>query len=50
MTRYIITLSEGEREKLTELTAKGKQRSQTILTALILLGCDTGEFQIKTFD
>ena len=47
MTKYIVTLSEDEREKLTELTAKGKQRSQTILNALILLGCDTGEFQTE---
>ncbi|MDP2797814.1 MAG: IS630 family transposase, partial [Methanoregula sp.] len=42
MTKYIVTLSEAERKKLTELTAKGKQRSQIILNALILLGCDTG--------
>lgn len=47
MTKYIVTLSEDEREKLTELTAKGMQRSQTILNALILLGCDTGKFQTK---
>jgi len=47
MTKYIVTLSEDERKKLTELTAKGKQRSQTILNALILLGCDTGEFQTE---
>jgi len=45
MKKYIVTLSEDERKKLKELTAKGKQRSQTILNALILLGCDTGEFQ-----
>jgi len=47
MTKYIVALSEDERKKLTELTAKGKQRSQTILNALILLGCDTGEFQTE---
>ena len=47
MTKYIVTLSEDERKKLTELTAKGKQRSQIILNALILLGCDTGEFQTE---
>ena len=47
MTKYIVTLSEDERKKLTELTAKGKQRSQTILNALILLGCDAGEFQTE---
>ena len=47
MTKYIVTLSEDERKKLTELTTKGKQRSQTILNALILLGCDAGEFQTE---
>ena len=30
-----------------ELTSKGKQRSQKILDALILLGCDEGDFQTK---
>jgi hypothetical protein len=47
MKKYIVTLSEDERKKLTELTGKGKHRSQTILNALILLGCDTGEFQTE---
>ena len=47
MKKYIVTLSEDERKKLTELTGKGKQRSQTILNALILLGCDTGGFQTE---
>ena len=47
MKKYIVTLSEDERKKLTELTGKGKHRSQTILNALILLGCDTGKFQTE---
>ena len=47
MKKYIVTLSEDERKKLTELTGKGKHRSQTIVNALILLGCDTGEFQTE---
>ena len=47
MKKYIVTLSEDERKKLTELTGKGKHRSQTILNALILLGCDTGGFQTE---
>ena len=38
MTKYIVTLSEDEREKLTEITAKGRQRSQTILNGLIFFG------------
>lgn len=45
MKKYIVTLTEGEREALGVLTSKGKHRSQKILNALILLGCDEGEFQ-----
>jgi transposase len=32
---------------LCELTSKGEHKSQKILDALILLGCDEGEFQEK---
>ena len=45
MKKYIVTLTEGEREALGVLICKGKHRSQKILNALILLGCDEGEFQ-----
>jgi transposase len=45
MKKYIVTLTEDERESLEALTSKGKHRSQEILNALILLGCDQGEFQ-----
>jgi transposase len=47
MKKYEVTLTEGEREFLGELTSRGKHRSQKILNALILLGCDMGEFQTK---
>ena len=47
MKKYIVTLSQEEREILGALTSKGKHRSQKILNALILLGCDEGEFQEK---
>jgi len=47
MKKYIVTLSEEEREALGELTSKGKHRSQKNLDALILLGCDEGMFQTK---
>jgi len=47
MKKYIVALSEEERNTLIELTSKGKQRSQKILDALILLGCDEGDFQTK---
>ncbi len=47
MKKYVVTLLEEEREALGALTSKGKHRSQKILNALILLGCDTGEFQTE---
>jgi len=47
MKKYIVTLAEDEREALVKLTFKGKHKSQNILDALILLGCDCGEFQTK---
>jgi len=45
MKKYIVTLSEEERNALGEITSKGQQKSQKILNALILLGCDEGDFQ-----
>ena len=47
MKKFIVTLTEEERNLLTELTSKGKHRSQKILNALILLACDEGEHQLK---
>jgi enolase len=45
MKKYIVTLTEEERELLSELVSKGKHRSQKILNALTLLACDEGEHQ-----
>ena len=45
MRKYIVTLSREEREVLSNLVSKGKHKSQKILNALILLDCDSGEFQ-----
>ena len=47
MKKYIVTLTEDEREALGVLTSKGKHKSQKILNALILLGCDEGGYQMK---
>lgn len=47
MRKYIVTLTQDERKYLGVLTSKGKHRSQKILNALILIGCDEGEFQAK---
>jgi hypothetical protein len=47
MKKYIVPLAKDERETLGALTSKGKHKSQKILNALILLGCDEGEYQVK---
>jgi len=47
MKKYTVTLTEDERKALGALTSKGKHKSQKIINALILLGCDEGEFQKK---
>ena len=47
MKKYIVTLTQDERKYLGVLTFKGKHKSQKILNALILLGCDEGKFQKK---
>jgi len=45
MKKYIVTLTKAEREELTALTSKGSHKSRKVLNALVLLGCDEGEFQ-----
>lgn len=45
--RYKVTLTEQERRLLEEITTRGRHSSQTMLNALILLGCDEGRFQEK---
>lgn len=47
MRKYIVTLTEDEREILGALTYRGKHRSQKVINSLILLACDDGEFQKK---
>ena len=47
MKKYTVTLTEEERGALGALASKGKHKSQKIINALILLGCDEGEFQKK---
>ena len=43
--RYRVTLTGEERDRLREMTTRGKHSSQSVLNALILLGCDEGPFQ-----
>jgi len=45
MIKYKVTLTKQERESLQELAKKGSHKSQKVLNALILLNCDSGEFQ-----
>ena len=47
MKKYIVTLTKEDRDALGALASKGKHRSQKVLNALILLGCDEGDFQEK---
>ncbi len=47
MKKYIVKLSKDEREDLGDITSKGTHKSQKILNAQILLGCDEGEFQTE---
>ena len=45
MKKYLVTLTKDERKDLETITRKGSHRSQKVLNALILLGCDQGEFR-----
>ena len=47
LKKYIVTLSKEEHDTLQDITFKGKHKSQKILNAQILLGCDEGEYQIE---
>jgi hypothetical protein len=42
---YRVTLTQEERVELQQLSTRGKHGSQKVLDALILLGCDEGNFQ-----
>lgn len=45
MNRYVVTLTEEERNMLSVLASQGSHRSQKILNALLLLACDQGPLQ-----
>ena len=45
MKKFFVTLTKEERNFLTDLTSKGRHRSQKVLNALILIACDEGEHQ-----
>lgn len=45
MRKYIVKLSQEEREKLEVVCSQGKHGSNQVINALILLGCEEGEHQ-----
>lgn len=47
MKKYMVTLEKAERAELDAIASKGSHRSQKVLNALILLGCDEGKYQDK---
>jgi hypothetical protein len=47
MKKYTVTLTKEERNNLKKIASKGKHKSQKVINALILLGCDEGKFQEK---
>ena len=40
MKKYVVTLTDEERDELLAITSKGIHSSQKVVNALILLGCD----------
>lgn len=44
MVKYKVTLTQQERNELTEIISKGKHSAQLYRTAYILLNCDGGKF------
>ncbi len=47
MKKYTVTLTKDERDFLKAISSKGNHKSQKVINALILLGCDEGKFQGK---
>lgn len=47
MKKYTVMLTKAERDTLKNITSKGKHKSQKVINAVILMGCDEGEYQDK---
>jgi len=45
LLKYKVRLTDEERKELKTITEKGKHSSRKVLSALILLNCDEGEFK-----
>ena len=49
LLKYKVRLTDEERKELKTITEKGKHSSRKVLSALILLNCDEGEFKEHNF-
>ena len=47
MKKYTVTLTKEERGILKQIASKGTHKSQKVINALILMGCDESEHQEK---
>ena len=47
MKKFTVILTRDERIELKKISSRGKHRSQKVLNALVLLGCDEGKYQEK---
>jgi len=47
MKKFTVALTKDERDELERIASKGKHKSQKVINALILLGCDEGRHQEK---
>jgi hypothetical protein len=47
MKKFTVTLTRDERDELKQIASKGQHKSQKVINALILLGCDEGAHQEK---
>ena len=50
LIKYIVTLTDEEREQILDLTKKGNHRSRKVVDALILLNCDVSTGKEKLSD
>jgi len=46
MKKFTVTLTKDERDELERIASRGKHKSQKVINALILLGCDGRSMEI----
>lgn len=47
--KYVVTLTQKERQELEAIKNRGKHTARKVINALILLKCDKGDFQTKQY-